>query len=76
MDARLDPTTRQKVDDLAQHSHRSRAAVLCHIMQWGLSRERTAPLDQGEAPGPVRHLYRFVDLNLHQRVEKAELPRE
>ena len=40
MDARLDATTRQKVDDLAKHFHQPRAAVLCHIMHWGLSRER------------------------------------
>jgi predicted DNA-binding protein len=38
MDARLDPTMRQKVDDLAHHFGRRRAAVLCHIMEWGLSR--------------------------------------
>jgi hypothetical protein len=45
MDARLDPTTRTKVDDLAQHFHRPRAAVLCQIMQWGLSHELPGPLD-------------------------------
>jgi len=39
MDARLDSATRTKVDALAARFHRPRAAVLCHIMQWGLSRE-------------------------------------
>jgi predicted DNA-binding protein len=71
MDARLDPATRQKVDDLAQHFHRPRAAVLCHIMHWGLSREPTGPLDQGESHGPVGHLYLYVPSELRGQVEKA-----
>jgi Ribbon-helix-helix protein, copG family len=33
MDARLDATTRAKVDELAQRFHQPRAAVVCHIMQ-------------------------------------------
>jgi hypothetical protein len=71
MDARLDPTTRQTVDDLARHFHQPRAAVFCHIMHWGLSREPIGPLDQGGAQGPVRHLYLYVASDLHARVEKA-----
>jgi len=71
MDARLDPTTRGKVDELAQHFHQPRAAVLCRIMYWGLSREQIGPLDQGRSDGPVRHLYLYVASDLHARVEKA-----
>jgi predicted transcriptional regulator len=71
MDARLDAATRQKVDDLARHFHQRRAAVLCHTMQWALSREQTGPLDQGDVQGPVRHLYWYVASDLHARVEKA-----
>jgi hypothetical protein len=71
MDARLDEATRQKVDDLAQHFHTPRALVLCHIMQWGLSREPTEPVDQGDAQGPVRHLHLYVSSDLHEHVEKA-----
>jgi len=71
MDARLDQATRQKVDDLSQHFHRPRAAVLCHIMQWGLSRERAEPLDPGASHGPVHHLYCYVTSDLHQRVQQA-----
>jgi hypothetical protein len=71
MDARLDPMTRAKADDLARHFHQPRAAVLCHIMRWGLSREPTRPLDQGDVQGPVRHLYLYVASDLHARVEKA-----
>ena len=52
MDARLDATTRQKVDDLARHFHQPRAAVLRHIMQWGLSREQAGTLDQGDVTRP------------------------
>jgi hypothetical protein len=70
-DARLDQTTRAKVDDLAQHFHTPRAAVLCHIMQWGLSRGETRTLDQGDTQGPVRHLYLYVDSELYERVQKA-----
>ena len=71
MDARLDAMTRQKVDDLAKHFHQPRAAVLCHIMHWGLSHEQTGPLDQGDAQGPVRHLSLYVASDLHEQVEKA-----
>jgi hypothetical protein len=71
IDARLDPTTRQKVDDLANRFRKPRAAVLCQIMQWDLSREPIGPLDQGESHGPVRHLYLYVASDLHERVEKA-----
>ena len=71
MDARLDATTRAKVDELAKRFHQPRAAVLCHIMQWGLSRGQTETLDSGESEGPVRHLYLYVDTALHAQVEKA-----
>jgi hypothetical protein len=71
MDARLDQTTRQKVNDLAKRFHRPRAAVLCHIMHCGLGREHTETLNQGESPGPVRHLSLKVPSDLHEHVEKA-----
>jgi hypothetical protein len=47
MDARLDAVTRAKVDDLAQRFHQPRAAVLCHIMHWGLSRGKAEIRDGG-----------------------------
>jgi hypothetical protein len=72
-DARLDAATRQKVDDLARHFHQPRAAVLCYIMEWGLSRQPTGPLDQDNSHGPVRHLYLYVALALYARVEKAAI---
>jgi predicted transcriptional regulator len=73
MDARLDTTTRAKVDDMAKRFHTPRAAVLSHIMQWGLSRGQTGTLAGGESEGPVRHLYLYVDTALHARVEKAAI---
>jgi predicted transcriptional regulator len=71
MDARLDSTTREKVDDLAKRFRKPRAAVLCHIMHWGLSRGQTERLDGGESEGPVRHLSLYVGTELHARVEQA-----
>lgn len=71
MDARLDATTRAKVDELAQRFHQPRAGVVCHIMQWGLSRGPTETFDGGASEGPVRHLYFHVDTKLHTCVEEA-----
>jgi predicted transcriptional regulator len=71
MDARFDPTTRQKVDDLAKRFRRPCSAVLCHSMQWGLRYERIGGLDQGESQDPMRHLYLYVAPDLHERLEKA-----
>jgi hypothetical protein len=53
MDARLDATTRAKVDDLAQYFHQPRAAVVCHIMHWGLSHGQAEMRDGGASEGPV-----------------------
>jgi hypothetical protein len=71
MDARLDAATRQKVDDLAHHFHRPRAAVLCQILEWGLSHEQSRPIDQGAPQAQVRHLHLYVPSDLHEQVEKA-----
>jgi hypothetical protein len=71
MDARLDAVTRRKVDDLAARFRQPRAAVLCHIMQWGLNRGPTGPLDPGDRQGPVRHLYLYVASDLRAQVEQA-----
>jgi hypothetical protein len=71
MDAGLDATTRAKVDELAQRFHQPRPAVVCHNMQWGLSRGQAELLDSGGTEGPVRHLYLCVDTVLHAQVEQA-----
>jgi hypothetical protein len=71
MDARLDTMTRTKVDDLAKRFHKPRAAVVCYIMQWGLSRGPTEKFDGGASEGPVRHLSLYVDTELHEHIERA-----
>jgi hypothetical protein len=59
------------VDDLATHFHQPRAAVLSSIMAWGLSQGQTSPLDQGDAQGPMRHLYCYVTTDLQAHVKRA-----
>jgi hypothetical protein len=71
MNSRLDPVTRQNVDDLAQYFGRPRAAVSCQIVYWGMTHEQTGLLDQGEAQGPVHHLYCSVDAERQAQVEQA-----
>jgi len=73
MNARLDATTRAKVDELVKRFHQPRAAVVCHIMHWGLSHTQTETRDGGASEGPVRHLYLYVDTALHDRVEEAAI---
>ena len=71
MDARLDAVTRAKVDELAHRFHQPRAAVVCHIMEWGLSRKQAETRDGGESDGPVRHLSPYVDTELHEQIERV-----
>jgi hypothetical protein len=71
LDARLHAMTRRKVDDLAGHFRQPRASVLSHIMRWGLSHDQGGAPDQGTSQGPVRHLYLYVDADLHEAVQKA-----
>jgi predicted HicB family RNase H-like nuclease len=71
LDARLDAVTRQKVDDLARRFRQPRAAVLSHIMWWGLSRAPAGALDGGASHSPVRHLSLYVPVELHARAQNA-----
>jgi len=71
LDARLDATTRQKVDDLARHFHQPRGAVLRQVMRWGLSRGPTGPLDRDDTHGSVCHLACSIASALHQQVQQA-----
>jgi hypothetical protein len=72
-DARLDAASRQTVDDLARHFHRPRAAVLRQIMHWGMCRRPIEKVEQSEGEGPVRHLYFYVESELHGRVQQAAI---
>jgi predicted HicB family RNase H-like nuclease len=71
MDARLDATTRAKVDDLAARFHQTRAAVLRYIMHWGLQHGQAIPLEQEASLDPVRHLYLNVDTALQEQLATA-----
>ena len=67
----LTPRRGRKWMTLAKHFHQPRAAVLCHIMHWGLSHGQAETRDGGASEGPVRHLHLYVDTEFHERVEKA-----
>jgi hypothetical protein len=69
--ARLDQTTRQKVDDLAWRFHQPRAAVLISIMQWGLDNRREETIDQGILQGSLRQLSLYVPSDLYEHVQRA-----
>jgi hypothetical protein len=71
MDARLDATTREKVDELATRFHQPRVAVLSYIMEWGLSCAQTGTLDDARSKGPVHHLYLYVASDLYEQVQRA-----
>jgi hypothetical protein len=73
IDARLDPSTRAKVDELATRFHQPRAVVLCHIMHWGLSHGDTLACAQGDVEGPVCHLSLYVPSGLHAQVQEAAI---
>jgi hypothetical protein len=64
---------RAKVDDVAKRLHQPRAAVMCHIGHRGLNRGPAEIVDGGASAGLVRHLYLYVDTELHARVEKAAM---
>ena len=71
MDARLDATTRAKVEDLAVCFDQTRAAVLRHIMHWGVHHGQALPREQDASAGPVRHFYLNVDAALQEQVATA-----
>jgi hypothetical protein len=71
IDARLDQVTRAKVDELARLFHQPRAALVRHIMHWGLDRGALEKIDQGDAQGPIHHLFLYVDAILHAQAQDA-----
>ena len=70
MDAGLDAQTRAKLEDLATQFGRSRAAVLRHVMDWGLRRKHPGPIDDTTS-NPVQHLFFIVGPELHRQVKDA-----
>jgi hypothetical protein len=70
--------TRAKLEDLATAFPQSRAAVLRHLMRWGLGRRRTGKVDQYDPQGPVRHGFIYVASELCHHVQEtaiAAIPR-
>jgi hypothetical protein len=68
MDAGLDAKTRETLEDLAAGFHRSRAAVLRQVMQWGLGQKRPIAM---RVPRPITSCFFMVDAALHQQVKDA-----
>ena len=60
--------TRAKLEDLATASHRSRAAVLRQVMQWGLG--QAGPIVP-RVPRRLTSFFFMVDAALHQQVREA-----
>jgi hypothetical protein len=73
MDAGLDAMTRAKLENLATAFHQSRAAVLRHVMRWGLGRRWTGKVDQYDLQGPVRHGFVYVESELYQHVQETAI---
>jgi hypothetical protein len=73
MDTGLDAMTRAKLEDLATAFHQSRAAVLRHVMRWGLGRRWTGKVDQHDLQGPVRHGFVYVEFELYQHVQETAI---
>jgi ferredoxin-NADP reductase len=71
IDARLEQATREKVDELARYFHQPRAAIICQIMQWGLTRGQAALVDHIASQASVRHLHLYVPSELYEQVERA-----
>jgi predicted DNA-binding protein len=68
MDAGLDTQTRAKLDDLATQFSQSRAAVLRHVMRWGLGQK--GPIATG-VPRRITSFFFMVDAALHQQMREA-----
>jgi hypothetical protein len=71
LEARLDAATRETIADLADPFHQPRAAVVCHIRHWGLSRRPTENCDGRASEGAVRHVFLSVDTAWHEHIERA-----
>jgi predicted transcriptional regulator len=69
-EARLDAETHAKVEGLAHTLHRTCAAVLRHVLQWGLTDTHGWTIERTE-PATVRTLHVLLDPALLQQVQAA-----
>src|SRR5262245_37127490 len=68
--ARLDAETHTKLEELASSCHRTRGAVLRHILQWGLTQTHGWIIDT--SPPVTRYtLHLLLDPTLLQQVQEA-----
>jgi predicted DNA-binding protein len=68
--ARLDAETSANLEGLARTFHRKRAAILRHMMQWGLTQIEEGTIDMA-VPGTVRTLSLLLEPELLQQVQEA-----
>jgi hypothetical protein len=81
MDASLDQETREKLEDLARGFRQSRAAVLRHVMRWGLARVNIGVVDPHDLHARVHAAARAVGgtvapwlRHLMRQVEASDFP--
>jgi hypothetical protein len=68
--ARLDTETSTKIEELAGTFHRTRAAVLRSVMQWGLAQSRGWIVDRS-IPASVHLVHVLVEPAMMQHVQNA-----
>jgi hypothetical protein len=68
MDAALDEKTRAKLEELTTAFHRSRAAVLRQVLQWGLG--QAGPIAP-RVPTRIMACFFMVEADLHRHVKAA-----
>jgi predicted transcriptional regulator len=68
--ARLDAETHAKLEELANTFHRKRAAILRHVMQWGLA-HTTGWMVDPSIPDRPRLVHMLMDPELYQQVQDA-----
>jgi predicted transcriptional regulator len=68
--ARLDTETNAKLEELVSALHRKRAAILRHVMQWGLAHTRGWRVDPSTPERP-QLVHMLVAPELYQQVQDA-----
>jgi predicted transcriptional regulator len=68
--ARLDPETHTKLEELAAAFHRKRSAILRYVMQWGPTQTRGWTVDRAVS-GMVRTVSMLLEPELLQQVQEA-----
>lgn len=72
MDARPDPETQAKLEELVHTFRRARAVILRQIMHWGVNRDHSGPIPDADR-GPFSSFFVLVDGTLHEQVQRAAM---